>query len=237
MMPPTQVKAKVLTKSRLSDNVIRLKIKNIDPVEVEFTPGQFISLKIDETTYRSYSIYRYDTDIHAFEIAVSVYHEGPGPKFLKGISVGSDIEYVGPRGKFVLNTESEEVYLFATGTGISPFIAYLSHVEKSPSKPRITLFWGLREKKNIFLENMFHSFTMSLPNFKHEIYLSQEKGVFQYKGGKITEAAKDLTFGEDAVFYLCGNPDMVNDMISILKAKGVTEDRIMFEKYTRAGDL
>ena len=234
MEKPLLVKAKVLSKSLLTDDVVRLRIKNIDPMKVAYNVGQYISLKVPEGVYRSYSVFNYDDNINAFDIAAKVAHSGPGANYIKAISTGTDVQFVGPTGRFILDTESEEVYLFATGTGITPFLAYLRFLDNSYIKPQVTLFWGLNNKDDIFLEDIIYSYTMSIPKFSHQIYLSQSENSFQYRKGRVTDAIEKLEYGEDAKFYLCGNPHMIEDSIRMLKEKGISEDKIFFEKYTWA---
>jgi ferredoxin-NADP reductase len=234
MDKPVLVKGKILTKSLLTEDVVRLKIKNIEPMETPYKIGQYINLKISPGVYRSYSIFNYDENIHAFEIAAKVAHSGPGANYIKSISAGSDVEYVGPAGKFNIGTEAENVYLFATGTGITPFLAYLRYLDNSFVKPAVKLFWGLREKKDVFMEDIIYSYKMSIPKFDYQIYLSQENGSFQYESGHVTDAIAELDVEDDAEVYLCGNPHMVADAKQMLQEKGVSQEQIFFEKYTWA---
>lgn len=236
MEKPSLVEAKILTKSLLTDDVVRLKIKNLNPLEINFKPGQFINLKIEENTYRSYSIFKYDKNINAIEIAAKVSHSGPGANYIKSLGPGDDIEYIGPSGKFILKNEAKEVYLFATGTGITPFISYFYFLEESLAKPEVHMYWGLHKKEDVFFDELIYGFSKSIPKFEYKIFLSQEKAPHHYEKGRITQVVGDLNFGANSEFYLCGNPNMVDDVNKLLAKKGVTKDKVFFEKYTFADD-
>lgn len=232
MDKPSLVKAKIMTKSLLTSDVVRLKFKNIEPLEIPYKIGQFINLKVRPGVYRSYSIFNYDENIHAFEIAAKVSHNGPGANYIKSLGPGSDVEYIGSSGKFLLDVNSKKVYLFATGTGITPFLAFLRFLDTSYIKPEVSLFWGLRKKEDIFLEEIIYGYNMSIPRFEYQIYLSQGESSFQYRKGRIVQAAEKLDYEEDAKYFLCGHPNMVADVTKILVGKGVPEDKILTEEYT-----
>ena len=227
----TLVKGKILTKSLFTDELVRLKIKNVKPLQVPYKPGQFISIKASEKQYTPYYVFKYDENINAFEVAASLSGDGAGPNYLKSIGVGDDIEYTVPEGNLQLNLEAKAVFLIATGTCLSPYVSFLYYVQKSPIKPEITLFWGVKNEQQLYLINTLYAFSTSIPNFSYYVFLEGGHTSVRHRPGLVTDAIKEVQFDDRALVYVCSDPKNVNDILTVLKAKEVTQDRIVFEKY------
>ena len=231
MTKPKKVKARVVEKKMLNDKILFLKLENVEPDEVVFKAGQFISVEVGDGLYRSYSICSATSDVKHIELVAPVGHDGVGAKFLKGLSVGNEVTYIGPSGKFILvDPLPEEIVLLATGTGIAPFISYLYSLKDYAGKVR--LYWGNRRAKDVFYEDLLQDIARSMNGFEYEIYLSSGD-ISKYKAGRITQVVSDLE-GSAAAYYLCGHPAMVEEVSGLLLAEGVLESNIHFEKFTSA---
>lgn len=226
----TMVKNKVL----LNQKVARLDLELLNPKEIYFQAGQFISLKVSETAYRSYSISSSMFEHNNLSIIVGIGHDGVGSNYVKNLQIEDTVEFVGPSGRFVLPENSKKNLVFiATGTGISPMLSMIDSLLKNSTDSNVSLVFGIRDKSELFLEKHIQTLKSSHKNFDYKICFSQEtpSDVLNAYNGRVTE---NINFTETAFsqYFICGNPYMVQDTIKLLIEKGVKEEDIFHEKFT-----
>ncbi len=200
-----------------------------------FIPGQFISLKVAPAAFRAYSICSLPSDGLNMKIVAAVGHRGLGSDFLNNSQVGTSVPYLGPSGRFRLKQNcTKNIVFLCTGTGISPFIPMLYSLLSSNgcSDSAVTLYFGEKTVGELFYIDILDELVKKFANFSYKVFLSQEE-VTGYGYGRITGKypVDDVV---NAQFYLCGHPSMVSENIELLKAKGVSEENIVFEKFTSA---
>lgn len=224
-----EVIGKIITKGLFTEKIVRIKIKNIRPVVTNYKPGQYISIKVSENEYVPYYIFRYYKEINAFEIAVDIAKEGPGINYIKSAGVGSDVMYLAPQGKLILDEDAKETYLIAEGIYASPFLSYLYYIDKLLKKPAISLFWGVKDEKELFLVNTIYAFSSSMTNFSYDIFISEGTSTVQHRPGRVVDAISKVQFGEKPRIYICGEHTMMSEVAAILKSKKIPKESIIFE--------
>ena len=165
--------------------VRRFKIKMVSLPVFNFTPGQFVQLKLpiqSKVPYRSYSIASNPDGSNQFELIISLKIDGTGTHFIwDHFSVGSKIEVSGPHGKFKLpNVINKELCFIATGAGIAPLRSMLLHLlENKLSAFPIYLISGNRT----MADNLYHEEMLALeikyPQFHFIPVLSRENSLAQ----------------------------------------------------------
>ena len=95
------------------------------------------------------------------------------------------------------------------------------------------LIFGLRYIKDIFYKDYFEKLAEKYKNFTFEITLSRpEDDTWKGKVGRVTDILNKMPIDTRSTeFYICGLKDMVNEMATILKTKGVPKNAINMEKY------
>ncbi len=224
------IKGKVMTKSQFTEKVVRLKIKNMDQANFEYKAGQYILLKVWSSQLIPIYIFKYDADIHAFEIAVNISKGDDGSNFIKSIGVGDDVEYTAPLGNLLLDATAKDIYFISEGTFVSPLIAFLYHLDKSTFRPTLSLFWGVKDEKELYLVNTIYAFSTSMPNFSYTIFISEGTSVVTHRPGRVIDAVQNADFTEGALFYVCGEDTMVGEVTAVLKSKGIDGAKILSEK-------
>ncbi len=226
----TTVKNKVL----LNQKVARLDLDLLSPTEIFFQAGQFISLKVSETAYRSYSISSSMFEHRKLSIIVGIGHDGVGSNFVKNLQIGDTVEFVGPSGRFVLPEKPKENLVFiATGTGISPMLSMIDALLKNSSSSNISLVFGIRDKSELFLEEHIRTLKVEHKNFDYKIFFSQvlPTNIENAYKGRVTDNI-DFSKTESSQYFICGNPYMVQDTIKLLIEKGAKDEDIFHEKFT-----
>jgi len=196
--------------------VLRLERKNM-----KFIAGQHIRVRIpDQQQFRLYSIYSGENDPY-IDLLIKEVPTGIYSKLLRKRNRGDLIEVKGPSGSFTLNPQhlKNERFLFvATGTGISPFHSYvLSYPELN-----YHLLHGVRYAFEAYESEVY-------PKDKLTICTTgDDRGHYH---GRVTRYLEEKISSTDYLVYLCGNSNMINDAIDILKSKGFKNDQLFIESY------
>ena len=232
---PQLHKAKIISKQKLNGKTIQLNIKLISEKPFLFKAGQYINLKIG-TKYRAYSIASDPNHTGSFSVVATVAHHGIGANFFKKAHIGSKFEFVGPSGRFVLNDEFPPYLTFvATGTGIVPFVSMFYQIARLQPDSTIRVYFGIRHEEELFFLDKLNEFRQTITDFDYYVCVSQPKHKTKYNRGHVTSYVP-LNKNGDMHYYLCGNPNMVEDVEGTLIRQGISNSDIYKEKYKIAGN-
>ncbi len=232
MQLPKRHSATITSKEWISSKVLEVKFRVQD--SFEFIPGQFVSLNVAENTYRAYSICSDYKIVDEFTIVADAKHEGMGSNFLREKNIGDTVSFIGPSGRFVFFSNIPKHIIFlATGTGIAPFIPMFHKLADLKAECDVKLLFGLKHEDHIFYESMLNEFKTKLPTFDYKITISKPNDTWDGFRGRIFDHLEFADI-ENTHVYLCGNPEMVENGIELLKTKCFGSDQIHFEKFTQA---
>jgi len=211
--------SKILSLRELTSStfVLRFERRNL-----HFEAGQYLSIGIKgDYNTRAYSIYSSMTDDY-LEVLVKEVEDGYLSGLLKHLQLGDELDVHGPKGHFILNKDTLEnsKYLFiSSGTGISPFHSFVKTFPKLDYK----LLHGVRKSNEAYDRKDYDA-------DKHILCTSRDKeGDFH---GRITDYLKvNKQNPENTLVYLCGNSQMINDSVEILKGQGFERGQFYAEIY------
>lgn len=209
----------------------------IQPNQIQFKAGQFIMVNVDnQGTKRAYSICSEPTKTHGIELLINLQSQetpGPGTKYFQNLKIGEKMIFSGPLGEFYLKPlASEENIFIATGCGIAPIRSLI--LESIRKNTKMTLFWGLRNEKEIFWAEEWDQLSEEIPEFSWELILSQPSEKWPLAKGRINELIKKYLKKnkvENKSFYLCGNKEMIDQLSAELQVLGINLNRIHSEKF------
>jgi len=235
MHKPQQFKAKLAEKLEFNDKYTQYSFTLVQPHTMEFDPGQYVSLVVDEHgDRRSYSIASKPENKDAFELLVDHTPQGAGTKFLQNLEYGKEVDVMGPLGRFVYLPEEnvEELVMVATGSGIAPFRSMILDLLQEKGETRkITLYWGMRHVEELFWENDFQDLSESFDNFNFHPVISRAVDEWPLCRGRVTDCLNVHDVPVKAGYYLCGNAHMIEDVTKLLDEKGVPKDQVHHEKF------
>ena len=225
---PTKLTLKVSQKVALIPNIFKIRFES-DSI-LNFLPGQFVTLIINNLTRRSYSVGSISGQ-NFIETYVDITPGGPGSKFFENVQIGETVEAIFPLGKFVY-AESEYPAIFvATGTGITPFVSMIETALKvNNSKREIKLIWGAKTEADLFLKNEIMELKNNFPNFDFTFCVSREEAT-EYSKGRVTNVIESAQFSTDSEFYICGGKVMIEDVDKLLTVKGFAKEKIKYEQF------
>lgn len=221
-------KAKVTEKKVLNHDVFELCLETQEPFN--FEAGQFITIKISDSDpkpcFRAYSISSAPSE-NTFELCIKEIPNGRGSSWLNTLKPGSEIEFIGPNGKFnFIPNSSKKVLFIATGTGVAPLKSMIEdQLEKGNTQP-MHLVFGVRHEKDIFYKEELEKLTNK--NFSYDLTLSQPEGEWDGLVGRVTDHIPDI---KNTEVYICGLKAMIDTVHELLLKKGIKEEDVHFEKY------
>ena len=228
--------AKVVDIRQLTHDVRHIDLQLIEPEEIAFKPGQFVSFEVPDvrtgrTVTRPYSIASSPGSPGRISLLLNLVPGGPGSTYLFGLREGDTTTFAGPAGNFYLRDDPARELLFvATGTGIAPIRSMLlANVERANPR-RVTLFWGLRSQRDLYYQKALARLATAHPGNVFITTLSRPQPGWAGVTGRVTtlvqQQIKDV---KQLAVYLCGNSGMIKEVTGIIQAKGLCP--IFREKY------
>lgn len=194
---PEVVKAKLLKKEYLKDDIVKFSVEAIGIVKTA-KPGNFIEIKVSETTYpflrRPISIYNIKKDEGILEFIVQI--KGEGTKLLCEKKNGDIIDIIGPLG---FGTFKYEKYqnIAIIGGGIGVFPLYELAKEAKEAGKNINIYLGFRNKDYVVLEKEFK-------NVSNKLVVTTDDGSYGENGFAIKFLEEDLKNEKVDCIYSCG---------------------------------
>jgi len=224
----------------LTHDIRRLVLKPVaSEKKLRFSAGQYASIRIPDTEeYRAYSMANTPRNIDTLEFIIKVF---PGGRFSglldSGFTIGQPLEIKGPYGVFMLREKTDsEIICIGGGSGMAPLWSLLNDMAERGIKRKATYYYGARTRKDLFYLDRLKQLAERLPGFRFVPALSMATAEDNWDGetGFITEVLdRDLKTGQrHTQAYLCGPPPMIDAAIPVLVRKGISEDRIFFDKFT-----
>jgi len=208
-----------------------------------FQAGQYIQLAIPGLDRpRAFSIANPPSQRNRIELHVKRVPGGKGTGFLhEALNVGDRLSFSGPYGRFFVRKSAERPMIFiAGGSGLSsPKAMVLDLLEEGCAHP-ITLFHGVRGRKDLYCDDLFRTLAEEHDNFTYVPALSEPDPGDAWDGetGFIHEVAERHFGGRFAGHkaYLCGPPPMIEAAIRTLMKGRLFEKDIYTEKFVTEAD-
>jgi CDP-4-dehydro-6-deoxyglucose reductase, E3 len=181
-----------------------------------FLAGQYIDLLLKEGKRRSYSLATRPDPAGVTALEIHVRHT-PGGAFtdhaFTKLKVRDLLRFEGPLGSFYLREDSDKpIVMLASGTGFAPIKSIIEYAfeKKIEQKRPMTLYWGCRIKRDLYMLDLARSWQR--PGFKFVPVLSEPTAECQW-----TECVdfvhravmKDFPDMSGVQVYACGAPIVV----------------------------
>jgi len=211
-----------------TDRLFRIRTER--PRSFRFTAGEFTMIGLPDTNItRAYSFTSGPGDDYIEFYSIKV-DDGPLTSALQHIKVGDSLE-VAERTTGTLTLANIELggnlWLFATGTGIAPFVSILRDPDTYDNFWTVNVAWSVRTNGELLA---YHDFLQEMLNGVHNYYptVTQETPVTGVLSGRIQEHIANDNYWKfirpdsDKVM-LCGSMDFNTDMKNFFINTGFTE--------------
>jgi glycine betaine catabolism B len=205
------------------------------PAGFSFRPTQFtfLSLRTGEgTDVRPMSIATSPTRPN-LEYAVRI-SDSAFKRAFASLRPGDRVNVQGPFGRFLLK-EDRPAVLLAGGIGITPLKGMAEYAADNALSIAVRLVYSNRTEEEIAYREELEELERRNPRFQVIHTLTGSKASKGWKGsiGRIdTRQLHDAAKGLDKpVFYVCGKPPMVAEMLRLLSDSRVPESDVLVEVF------
>jgi len=226
----------------LTHDIKELRIRLVEPAAIEFTPGQYVQLEAPaygdnpEPVYRAYSIASPPSEAAHIELIIRLAPGGICTTWVfTRLKEGDPVRFNGPYGEFRLSEGDAEMIWIAGGSGMAPFWSIARDMRERNVRRKCTYFFGAVKERDLFLVDELRQLEKELPEFRFVPALSgaAESDGWPGEKGLITEVVgRHLADGAGKEGYLCGSAGMIDASVKVLRAKGIPDERIYYDKFT-----
>ncbi|MGH8279389.1 MAG: FAD-binding oxidoreductase [Gammaproteobacteria bacterium] len=232
----------VLQSTRMiTPRVRQFNFRREDGQPFEYAAGQFVTLHMPwegKELRRSYSIAASPGETHDVELAITYVEGGRGTQLLFAMPPGARVQASGPFGRFQLREDAlARDLLVATGTGIAPFRAMLPQLRQrlNGEGHEAVLLMGVRGPDELLYGEDMLQLAHENPHFKfitsYSRRLSDPPSAHEQKGYVQDHLMELKPDPARDIVYLCGNPGMIDDAVTKLKAVGFQTHNLRREKF------
>ena len=171
--PIRKMPVRVLALTRLSHDVMKLRLQLPAGEPLQFHAGQYVEFILQGGVRRSYSMANAPHTLAQPGTGVELHvRHMPGGRFTDhvfGAMKEKEILRIeGPYGSFFLRDDSDKpIVLLASGTGFAPIKALIEHMDhKSIARPAV-LYWGGRRPEDLYMDDWLRERMASMPNLRY----------------------------------------------------------------------
>ena len=211
-----------------------------DPTITSFEPGQYAELAFPELTTekgklirRQYSIASAPSDDRGFEFYIVLVPEGALTPKLWELQVGGRV-WINPKckGKFTLDPvpDGKDLVMIATGTGLAPFLSMWRRYNQENRWRRFIVIHGARYECDLGYRAELEKLAGENESFFYIPTLTREESKdWQGHRGRVPTVLEDGHYeeivgapfcAEECHVFLCGNPQMIDDLEVSLAERG-----------------
>lgn len=218
-----------------------------------FNPGQYLTFRLNipgqsKPVMRCYSLSDAPRPDY---FRVSIKRVGPPPgkpdgqpgvgssHFHDQLDEGDIVDVKAPSGAFFLDPRGETpVVLIGGGIGLTPMLSMVNAIVEANAQRDVYFFYGLRHGGEHVQPDYLRKLSTENPNIQLHVCYSDPRAEVDREGEHYRHAErvsidlfKRMLPSNDADYYLCGPPPMMESLVSGLLAWGVPQARIHYEAF------
>ena len=216
----------------LGDGLFQIEVQLPRVPIFNFVGGQHVEFILPDGSTRLYSIAGGHKLQNRLRFLIRAHDGGRFGEFIRSSGMEALFRLRGPLGALTLGPQGPrtDLVFVATGTGISVFRAMLEEMmvnEWNKCPYSITLFWGVSNESNFAMVDLeFYRGNLSVVKT-----VSKPSQAWLGNIGRVTDLLAESELSLSSKVFLCGNPDMVSDVRSILLRRGFKSDAIQSDAF------
>jgi len=223
----------------LAHDVIRIYLKLPSSERMQFLAGQYIDVLIKGHEPRAFSIANAPHDDEFVELHIR-YVEGGlfTDQVFHSMKEKAMWRVRGPLGTFFLREDSDRpAILIGGGTGFAPIKGILEHAFEIGIDKPLHLYWGVRAKRDLYLDKLPQAWLEQYPNFSYTPVLSEPMEDDNWSGatGFVTDTViTDYPELSGYDIYMSGPPVMVEAGHKLFMQHGLDSSRFFSDAFEYA---
>jgi CDP-4-dehydro-6-deoxyglucose reductase, E3 len=230
--PIKKLPSRVAMIDKVTDDVAIVALQLPANERLQYRAGQYIEFLLKDGKRRSYSMANAP---HLDErITLHIRHMPDGlftEHVFKTMKERDILRFEGPLGTFFLREDSDKpMILLASGTGFAPIKAIIEQAIHSKTTRPMTLYWGGRRPKDLYMNQLCEEWARTHPNFTYVPVVSDAQPEDNWSGrtGFVHRAVvEDFPDQSGYQVYACGAPIVVESA----KKEFVTQCKLPEEEF------
>lgn len=225
-------------------------IRRVSPTVKEFTldtggeqlvfrAGQWLDCHVEidgQSLVGGYSLTSSPLTPGRVELAIKQSQENPVTRFLhERANVGQVVGLVGGQGGCYFEAGmAQSLVLVAGGIGVTPLISILRYVREAAPEVRVTMIYSAGSTAELLFRDELELMSASSDRIRCEftVTLDVDHRAPGDRSGRIDPPMlREIGIDRDALCYVCGPAEMIDDVSRSLVEVGVDPSRIRFEKW------
>jgi CDP-4-dehydro-6-deoxyglucose reductase len=228
---------------RLSHDVMQVMLRLPETERMQFLAGQYVEFILKDGRRRAFSIANAP---HLDEYLELHIRHVPGGSFtghvFEQMKDRALLRIEGPLGSFYLREDSPRpVIMMAGGTGFAPLKGMLEHAFYIGFDRPVHLFWGVRARRDLYMDELPRAWGEQHPQFSYTPVLSEpEAGDEPWRGatGLVHEAVLSACPRlADFDIYMSGPPAMIEAATPLFVEHGAQPEHIFSDAFEFASDV
>lgn len=238
---PRRLPCRVAKVEDLAHDVRRLFLRLPANERLQFLAGQYIEILLKDGRRRGFSLANAPHDDEFLELHVRLVPGGEFTRYVfSELKEGALLRFEGPYGQFFLREDSPRpILMMAGGTGFAPLKGIVEHAFELGVERPIHLYWGVRAKRDLYLDELPRRWAEQYPNFRYTPVLSEPQPEDGWEGrvglvhNMLLQDYPELA-GYD--LYASGPPAMIQSARRDFLAHGLPESQLYYDAFEFAAD-
>ena len=225
--------------NQLANDVMQLFIKLPASERLQFLPGQYIDILLEDGRHRSFSIANAPHNDEFLELHIRLVEDGRfTPKVFNSMHNKDLMRIEGPHGSFFYHEDSEkDILLMAGGTGFAPIKGIVEHLLSEQVTRPVYLYWGVRTQADLYLRELAEQWAADNDNIQFIPVLSDADEQWSGRTGYVHEAVlSDFDDLSSFDIYTCGPPAMITAAEQSFQEKGMDKAHFYYDSFDFAND-
>jgi CDP-4-dehydro-6-deoxyglucose reductase len=229
----------VVEKTRLTDNVMRLRLRLPAEQRLQFLAGQYVEVLLAGGKRRAFSIASCPSLENEIELHIRHVEGGDFTGYVFDELQERDIlRFEGPQGNFFVRNDRPErpMILMGGGTGFAPLKSMIENLLEQGDRREIHLYWGARAAAELYLDELPQAWARDHAHILYRRALSEAAadgagGPEAFAGfvhDAVTADHPDLS-GFDV--YMSGPPAMIEAAKKSFARHGLPADRLFYDSF------
>lgn len=238
--PSRVMRCRVEAITDLTHDIKGLKLSIREGGPYTFTAGQHAHLKFGSAIpARNYSMANHPAD-ESLEFHIRAVPRGQASGYVHtSLHAGDEVKVSGPLGNAYLREHHRgPILAVAGGSGMAPIKSICAAALQADPNRKIQLYFGVRDARDVYVEDYLEQLAERHPNFAFEVVVSQPMRPTSRRKGMIREAvAADFSSFDGYKAYVAGPPPMVEAVQQLLLDKAMALRDIHADAfYSQADD-
>jgi CDP-4-dehydro-6-deoxyglucose reductase len=229
--------ARVIEKTILTKNVVRLRLKIPRAQRLQFLAGQYVDVLLAGGKRRAFSIASCPSLEDEIELHIRHVDGGDFTGYVFDELKERDIlRFEGPLGNFFVRNDRAErpMIMMGGGTGFAPLKSMIEHLLEQDDRREIHLYWGTRTREELYLDDLPSQWAREHDHIHYRRSVSEPDS--PATGDQFTGFVHDAVINDYpdlAGFdvYMSGPPAMIDVAKHAFFEHGVEERRLFYDSF------